>query len=146
MKVNGNFWSKIDKSGECWLWTAAKDKDGYGLFGINRKLHKAHRIMWSISHGEIDSTVHVLHVCDNTSCVNPSHLFAGDHSANMKDMMRKGRSAKGERNGNATLSNKDVLEIRKLLRTHTQAQIGAMYSINYRTVSKIKTRTTWNHI
>ena len=27
------FWKKVDKSGACWLWTAAKTK-GYGSFSI----------------------------------------------------------------------------------------------------------------
>jgi hypothetical protein len=24
------FWARVDKSGECWLWTGPRDKDGYG--------------------------------------------------------------------------------------------------------------------
>ena len=29
------FWSKVDKSGDCWIWIGYIDKDGYGSFGIN---------------------------------------------------------------------------------------------------------------
>lgn len=25
------FWSKVDKSGDCWKWIAAKDDGGYGM-------------------------------------------------------------------------------------------------------------------
>ena len=37
------FWSKVDKSGPCWLWNAAKDKNGYGFFKLDGKLRKSHR-------------------------------------------------------------------------------------------------------
>ena len=26
------FWAKVDTSGDCWLWRASCDEDGYGLF------------------------------------------------------------------------------------------------------------------
>lgn len=75
------FWEKVDKSGECWLWTASLDKDGYGQFHPNkRQLVKAHRMSWSLLVGPIPPG-HDLHheVCSNRACVRPDHLRPMPH-------------------------------------------------------------------
>lgn len=85
------FWIKVKDTGYCWNWTANKDHNGYGMFKINGKDRKASRVAYTIVAGEITGNTHVLHKCDNPSCVNPDHLFTGTHQDNMKDKMRKGR-------------------------------------------------------
>jgi hypothetical protein len=57
----------------------------------------------------------VRHACDNPRCINPWHFEIGDHSANMRDMVERKRSAAGERNRAARLSAKDVRDIRQLV-------------------------------
>jgi hypothetical protein len=45
--MDERFWSKVDKSGECWLWTAALTSEGYGVFGIYPGVAKrAHRLAY----------------------------------------------------------------------------------------------------
>lgn len=69
------FWAKVDKTDTCWLWTAAKDRRGYGYFGIAKgHVQLAHRFAWENQRGLIPEGLVIDHLCRNTSCVNPDHL------------------------------------------------------------------------
>jgi hypothetical protein len=87
------FWAKVQKSDGCWNWTGAKDQHGYGDFRMGGRAMgstRAHRVSWFLTFG-LSPKAHVLHHCDNPSCVRPDHLFLGDDLANMRDMSAKGR-------------------------------------------------------
>jgi hypothetical protein len=70
------FWSKVDRTGDCWEWTACKLPKGYGRFGVGQRVVLAHRMSYELTHGSIPSGMHVDHTCYNPSCVRPSHLRA----------------------------------------------------------------------
>ncbi len=91
------FWAKVETNGkdECWQWLGCKTKDGYGRFVMFGRAVRAHRVAFVISNGEIVDGLVVCHKCDNPSCCNPSHLFSGTPSDNMKDRDSKGRQACG---------------------------------------------------
>ena len=83
------FWAKVDKSGNCWNWTAAKDIDGYGKYSIAKKgSWRAHRFSLLVSGVEIPEGKIVLHHCDNPSCVNPAHLSVGTVQDNNLDKLK----------------------------------------------------------
>lgn len=86
------FWQKVDKTEDCWEWTASKNKQGYGIFGHQGQTWLAHRLSYKLSNMLPDG-VKVLHRCDNPPCVNPDHLFLGTQKDNIKDMAAKGRHA-----------------------------------------------------
>lgn len=90
------FWLKVDRlpGDGCWLWTAGKDRDGYGRFGARG----AHVWAWRIAHGFWPPDgLCVCHHCDTPSCVRPDHLFLGSHQENIDDMVRKRRQRGGRR-------------------------------------------------
>lgn len=67
------FWSKVDKSGDCWEWQSTKSC-GYGYFYRKNGSNRAHRISYELLVGEIPEGLVIDHLCRNTRCVNPEHL------------------------------------------------------------------------
>lgn len=81
------FWAKVDRSEECWTWTASCDRMGYGKFGVNGRTVGAHVYSFIAAHGPVPKGRDVGHVCHDADascrggvecfhrrCVNPSHL------------------------------------------------------------------------
>jgi hypothetical protein len=96
------FWSKVNvaEPDECWLWYARGcGAKGYGNFKMGRKTYTASRVAYFIATNQDPGSLFVLHRCDAPACVNPSHLFLGTLIDNSKDMVAKGRAAKGKNNG-----------------------------------------------
>jgi hypothetical protein len=95
------FWSKVDKSNAdgCWLWIAAKDRDGYGSFWLEGKQQRAHRLAFALLNPgvEVPDGLVVRHECDNPTCVR--HLLLGTPLQNDMDRVARGRSATGDLNG-----------------------------------------------
>ena len=89
------FWTKVTIPGDlhdCWLWATDYGPFGYGQFWAGGALHPAHRVSWFLHHGprSLASRL-VLHRCDVPRCVNPLHLYLGDHKQNTRDMVGRGR-------------------------------------------------------
>lgn len=135
------FWTYVDQTGECWLWTGSRNHDGYGLFKHPPRGVCAHRYAWELAHGVAPGKRHVLHSCDNPPCVRPSHLFLGDHAINMADMGRKGRTG-----SHAKLTDEQVRAIRARYARGdiSQTQLAAEYGMHQSTFSRFlrhQTRT-----
>lgn len=145
------FWENVlvHPRTECWVWAgSALNPFGYGQYRFpkgTRKPRTAHRASWTLHNGPIPPRLCVLHRCDNPRCVNPEHLFLGTQAENMRDMVLKGRSLKGERANGSKLTDNDVREIRsnKIL---TLAELASKYGISLRNVYYIVTQQTWRHV
>jgi hypothetical protein len=143
------FWSKVDKTGECWLWAASKDKRGYGQVRMGNRTMRSHRVAWFLRYGSLPPPDKmVCHSCDNPACVRPSHLFLGTSKSNIEDMDRKGRRVNhphyGEDHGRAVLTEENVREIRARLKLGEQQKLLAKeFGVSKPTICAINTRRIW---
>lgn len=147
------FWKKvkIGEPDECWEWQACRFRPGgYGGFQLCRKVFiGAHRISWIIKNGNIPKNMCVCHKCDNRLCVNPNHLFLGTSRENNQDMANKGRSYKpnGEKNYFSKLKEKDVVEIRRMIKDKIKTrEIARKFSVTPTTISNINAKRTWSYL
>lgn len=149
------FWKHVDRRGddECWPWTGARDRKGYGAFnwmgvrgGLRHRL-SAPRYAWLLAHGEEPGESWVLHGCDNPACVNPRHLFLGDYSENNADAKAKRRHAHGERHGFAKLNDEKVRESRRLLASGlSRRAVAARFGVCAQTMDALANGRTWKHV
>ena len=145
------FWAKVDQRGvdDCWDWKAGKDKDGYGLYNgalYGQQVRKAHRFAYMLFRGAIPEGANICHTCDNPSCVNPRHLYAGSPASNMQDKMERGRSniPRGEDSPHARITEEVARKI--LIDPRRYDEIAAEYGVSFGTVSNIKNKHSWAHL
>ena len=83
-KAINRFESKVKKTENCHLWTAAKQKQGYGMFSYNGKSTPAHRFAYLLYNGDIAENMVVHQTCETNDCVNPEHLVLQTKSQNKR--------------------------------------------------------------
>jgi hypothetical protein len=86
MTTTDRFWARVDAGGDCWLWTAARDRDGYGRFG--RHGSAAHRFAYQELVGPSPEGLVIDHLCRNPPCVNPDHMEPVTIGENVRRGMR----------------------------------------------------------
>jgi hypothetical protein len=75
-KIRKRFWSKVNKTDDCWLWIGTRHHTGYGAFSIRYDSFRAHRVSYMLVNGDIPYGLVLDHLCRNKLCVKPSHLQA----------------------------------------------------------------------
>ena len=102
----------IDDTG-CHVWTAAKDKDGYGQFRDGDKIRQAHSWACEQSTGNpLPEGFEIDHICRNRACVNPQHLELVTHTENIRrqreaqERMKEQEEEKAEEKSERTLQRK----------------------------------------
>lgn len=159
LPIRLRFWSKVEKIPfhTCWEWLGGRNpRTGYGYFGLYRgdesprgnRNETAHRVAWILTHGAIPEGTHILHKCDNRSCVNPDHLVAGSNTENVRDMRSKGRSVVFghplESGRGLKLTIGQVREIRGLCAAgQPGASVARQFGVSTNCVSQIRRRRSW---
>lgn len=154
--LSERFWKRVVKhESGCWLYGGDRFGNKYAQISYGGRAAKytlAHRYSYEIHNGEIPRGKFICHKCDVRNCVNPDHLYAGDHEDNNKDRVDRGRSKgkreritvvplarEGERAFNRAITSK----ARQLLKDQyesgkwTQTQLAKAWHVSQGTVSAI---------
>jgi hypothetical protein len=148
------FWNWVEKTSECWLWKGAPNTTGYGQMSVVRSGKRApmlaHRLSFEYAHGPIPNGLFVCHACDKPACVRPDHLFLGDQTVNMRDMMKKGRGRPGgdvkgrHTNHKRKLTPEAVRDMRSS--KEPSSLLAKKYGVSVSTVNAIRARIYWKHL
>lgn len=133
----------------CLRWPYATNGVGYAQINIKGKKLLVSRIVCERRHGPPPSPRHVAaHECGkgHEGCVAPWHLSWKTPAGNMADRERHGTMRRGEDCSYAKLSTADVLEIKRLLGTKSQREIGLAFGIEQSAVSSIARDLIWAHV
>jgi hypothetical protein len=153
--IDERFWSLVERRGpdECWLWTAATDRYGYGVISESlgsrsqRTQLSTHRLSYELANGPVPDGAYVLHRCDTRACVNPSHLWLGTNVDNMADMAAKGRAMHGPSHVHAKLNAPAVRQIRADYALGcTLASLARRYSVTAQSIRAVVDGETWRHV
>ncbi len=79
--VAERFWTKVQFTDTCWLWTGGTD-GRYGLFWYKESHVKAHRWAYEFCVGLIPEGLEIDHTCRVHNCVLPDHLEPVTHREN----------------------------------------------------------------
>jgi hypothetical protein len=147
------FWSHVDRSGgpdACHHWTKGLDKDGYGLWSpTGGKTVRAHRLALTLKLGRPlvkGEEARHLPPCAMRSCCNPLHLGPGTHQQNIADREAAGTTQKGAKHWKTTLTEANVIEIRRRAPTEPYASIAADFGVGKEAIRKIVLGENWKHI
>lgn len=145
------FWSKVEKTLDCWLWTERKDLNGYGIFDISTdRAEGAHRVSWRMANGEIPEGCIIGHLCNVRNCVRPDHLVAWPKGDDVRYMEQCGRGVhpSGAANGRASRTEDEIREIRRL---YDSRQMGAYnlakkYATSPQSIYDIVNRVSYKNV
>lgn len=154
--IDERFWARVVKlESGCWLFGGERFGNKYGQlsFGGRSAGHTtAHRYSYEIHHGEIPRGKFICHRCDVRNCVNPAHLYAGDHEDNTRDIVERKRwkrngekvsvsplAREGERAFNRALTSKSqqILKSQYESGKWTQVRLAKAWKVSQATVSAI---------
>lgn len=91
--IEEKLWSRsVPMENGCRVWVGGyRNPLGYGMVWYLGRMRLAHRVSCELAHGPApEDKPLALHRCDNPPCIEPSHLYWGDYSDNMKDRVQRG--------------------------------------------------------
>lgn len=131
----------IQGTDDCRPWLAATRTRGYGVVCIYDKTNKnrqrtvlAHRAAYELTYGA--TPLLVLHKCNNTSCVNPKHLYAGTHEENSKDQELAGTKVQGKTCGKTKLSDATVASIQAS--SESSAKLAMLHGVSQVHINRVR--------
>ena len=151
-------WERVKIRGldDCWIWTGQRSASGYGIYRIRKGPRTlshystilAHRFVYEERVELIPEGLIIRHSCHTPLCCNPKHMSTGTTQDNSDDMVRAGRSLKGEKNVRAKLTEKEVVRILQLRKEGlTLKEIAAKFkTVTLANIGYICQRKIWSSV
>lgn len=147
------FWERVEKEqpNGCWIWKGAEKHSWYG----DCRKEYAHRVSWKLHNNlAIPRDMHICHKCDNTKCVNPSHLYLGTPKDNNADVANRSRYKTGSKSSKAKITSSKVKELRKeaetllkkMSRQKAAILLSPKYGLTHFAIRDIIAGKRWNHL
>ena len=131
---------------DCWTWDGACSKQGFGIWTINKEMHRVHRLAYRLWVDEnLPKHAIVEQICGNRLCCNPAHLRIEEDSLLVP---AKTSVRRGQFHWQSKLTPEQIVEIRRLYDSHekNQMQIAKIFNTNQPTISRIIKRKVWRHV
>jgi hypothetical protein len=81
-RVFDRLWCHVVQDGDCWMWTASKNPNGYGQISENNKCVLVHKLVFERLRGPVPAGKELDHLCRRPACCSPAHLEAVTHKVN----------------------------------------------------------------
>lgn len=127
----------------CWECNShPRDARGYPHIGRDHKVLKIARVVYQQLHGDIPNGMVLRHLCNNTCCINPTHLKPGTQKENEHDKKLNGTWQTGENNPFHKLSDEQVEIIRREYHPGVAGKpstivLARKYGVNKSTIQRI---------
>lgn len=158
MMTNEEFLARLDRTGECWLWTGGVSgrygKVYLGTVDGVKQSARAHRLAYEMLVGPVGD-LHVCHRCDVPLCCRPEHLFLGTNADNTADRVAKGRTRTwatertrlGSAHPRAKVTEEQVVEIRaRNAAGETTVALAREFGLSQASCWAICRRRSWTHV
>lgn len=125
--------------GPCWLWINCQNIDLYGVVSYNGRGTKAHKLSLEAEHGRFSRPEEVVrHLCNNASCVNPSHLRFGTRRENAIDIQLTGSSKAFKL---------DAAKVRMIRQSNaSSAQLAETLGVHRDSIVNVRSGKTWSSV
>lgn len=143
VKITERFFSYVDKTEDCWIWTGGKMGE-YGGFCLRNKQIRAHAAMWEINFGSAPDGYLIAHICPNTLCVNPQHL----ELVTRKELNTRNNRHVSRQGSNNSQSKLTEDKVKKIISSYesgsvSHASLAKEYGVAKTTIANILSGKKW---
>ena len=133
----------ISKSG-CHEWTSYLSKKGYAKINYKGKCFGIAKLIFEKKlNRKLKKGYETCHICNNSKCINPEHLYEGTHRQNGRDLSKSG-ILNGEKGPNVKITEKRAIQIKVMLKKEiTVTNISKKLSVPRTIVANIKYGQSW---
>lgn len=145
------FHEKVDRSGgpdACWPWNGAKTRTGYGHIRVGPRsegrFKNATHVALDLAGRPLERGRIVCHRCNNPPCCNPRHLYSGTARQNSIDMIKSGRSCRGQKHWGVRLT---AAQVRKIRASKEKSEVLAKrVHVSARHIRAIRDGRRWSYL